>query len=338
MYIYRNGVEVKWVQKAVGLPLSISGTTTEGGSGTWTCVLPSFKAQYFENIELEDGYTLESVDSNNKPIYVAIGNSITQGVGQTANATPFTYAWQVAEALGYELYNFAVGGSKVNTQVLDNFEGLNPSLVTVLWGYNDVYYSKLDLSSTLDKYDTLMTELVERYPSAKIVAIEQTYTTTTGSATIPANTISRLRTEERSILDRLSATHGNLLIVNGLDYTDASQLTGPVHLNDDGAKSLADGLISEIKNFKPVSVSDYKQKIASKNSLISLDNGFIKATVHTKNVAILSLVNLQGKIVRESSFSTGSEIKLGTSELPHGVYIARLIVNKKMVDTLQLIF
>ncbi len=247
--LYENGVEVKNSQGGAGLSLSITQTASSNGSNIWTCILPAFKAQYFTNIELDDGYTLESLSSSNKPVYVVIGNSITHGVGQTANATTFGYAWQVAESLGYELYNLAVGGSKINTQILDNLSGISPSLITVLWGYIDVN-SPWDLSLAMAKYDTLMTTLVQTYPNTKIVAIEQTYTTTTTGSQVPENTISRLRTEQKAIIESLQASYKNMFIVSGQNYTDASSLSDAVHLKDEGAKSLADGLISEIPTFK----------------------------------------------------------------------------------------
>lgn len=302
--LYENGVEAETSQGAVGLSLSISGSASSSGINTWTCILPAFKAQFLNNIELEDGYTLESPDFSSKPVYVAIGNSITHGVGQTANTTTLGYAWQVAEALGYELYNFAVGGSKINTQILDNFTGISPDLVSVLWGYNDVN-SPWDLSQAMAKFDTLMTSLVQAYPNTKIVAIEQTYTTTTTGSQVPENSIERLRTEELAILEKLQLTHKNLFIVNGLDYTDATSLSDAVHLNDQGAKDLANGLIAEIPTFKlddydplksdtTVFRSEYEKvgdtlfTIPAFKSLIADSSDLLNVTVSTSGNVIVS--------------------------------------------------
>jgi hypothetical protein len=246
--LMRDGVEVNSVAGGPDVALSISGTTTEIGEALWTCILPGFKTQYFTGIELDNNFTLISLDADTRPVYVAIGNSITHGAGQTTTTGNLSYPYLVANNLGYQLYNMGVGGSKINTQILDNLTGITPDLVTILWGYNDVN-TTTDIALLMKRYDTLITQLVKTYPNAKIVAIEQTYTTTTTGKELAANTIARLRSEQLSILQTIQESNSNLFIVNGLDYTDENSLADVVHLNDDGASSLATGLISEIPTF-----------------------------------------------------------------------------------------
>ena len=45
-------------------------------------VLPSWHGIDFLGLELADGYTLEINENLNRPVYVAIGDSISHGTGQ----------------------------------------------------------------------------------------------------------------------------------------------------------------------------------------------------------------------------------------------------------------
>lgn len=251
MALYKDGELVITNQQAAGSAISeISASNKEGNSVLWTCVLPTFKTHYFTGVELDEGYELEVVQSEKKPIYVAVGNSITHGVGQTSYAGYLTYPWLVAKAKNYELYNFAVGGSKINTQLLDNFETITPDVISVLWGYNDVMFSSDDMGLTLERYDSLLTSLLKSFPEARVIAIELTYTTSSEGKT-PGKNIERFRTEQKAVIDRLKKQFDNLISIKGLDYSDADGLKDAVHLNDDGAARLAQGIVAVLDSIVP---------------------------------------------------------------------------------------
>lgn len=238
VYLYKNGADTyknTWGGKGQSLSPGDS-VSTDTALAIWTCILPPFKAQYFEGIELADGFSLLPMEEKSKPVYVAIGNSITHGTGNEG-ATRNTYPWKIAKALNYELYNFAVGASGINTKVLDNLDGLNPDLITVLWGYND----RNRLNQAMPRFDTLITRLVTEHPTSVITVIGQTYTTTTTN-------IAELRNRELEIVEKLQEQHDNLFYIAGDSYTEWEDVkVDGIHLTPDGATSLATGLISELR-------------------------------------------------------------------------------------------
>lgn len=213
----------------------------------WEITFPTFSTVEFLKLEILNGFSLEPI-SKDKPVYVAIGNSITHGAGIDSFSTRKTYPHIIADSLDYELYNWGIGGSKVYDGVLDNFStGLTPNLITVLWGYNDVHYSGHDSyldATTFPKYETLLSTLAQDFPDACIMAILSTYTRTPENT--PIRTIDSLRSGQLEILNDLQQTYSNINYMNGWDYTDDAGLNDDVHLNIHGNKDLAHGVIEEL--------------------------------------------------------------------------------------------
>jgi hypothetical protein len=318
MTLYRNGIQVQTLQ-LFNSPggSTISATSTDGLEAVWTCVMPSFNPQYFMGIDIDENEKLLELDVENKPIYVAIGNSITHGVGQSGSAGNLSYPYLVAKDLGAMLYNFGIGGSKFNTDVLENLDGLVPDVITVLWGYNNVVYLTDDLSTSLVEYDSLMTRLVQNYPNAKVVAIEQTYTSSTVGKNNTSNTIADLRMGQKVILERLMDLHNNLQIINGLDYTDANSLADVVHLNDAGAEALAKGIISELE-LKLDSVIEELGSDKRGPILIPVVDGVL---IDTQEPTSVSILDFSGSLIQ--SFDIVSHKVIGPGLKP-GQYIIRV--------------
>ena len=145
-------------------------------------------------------------------MYIAIGNSITHGMGINSYSTRLTYPYILADSLGYELYNWGIGGSKIYDGVLSNFStGLEPDLVSILWGYNDVHYSGSDAylaNNSFPQYETILTTLLNDYPNACVLAILPTYTTNPTNTT--ARTIDSLKNGQLEIIQQLQESYSNL--------------------------------------------------------------------------------------------------------------------------------
>lgn len=215
----------------------------------WKLVMPTYTQINLKSIDVENGYAIESINCNDKPIYVAIGNSITMGVGLVGNESRDAYSRFIADSLGYELYNWGIGGSKVHDTLFTNLRNstLKPDLITVLWGYNDVHYSSNDNhfnTSTFPKYENLLTSILENYPNSCVMAILPTFTN--NPVNTAQRTISNLESGQLSIINSLQLTYPNLYYLKGTDYTSSISLADDVHLNNDGNKSLAKGVISEL--------------------------------------------------------------------------------------------
>ncbi|MCF7569349.1 SGNH/GDSL hydrolase family protein [Sabulilitoribacter arenilitoris] len=221
----------------------------------WEVYLPSFSGVKFLGMELTNDYTLYDLPVEDKPLYMAIGNSITHGTGQSG--TIDTYPYRVAESLGFRLINLATGGSRISTSTLRNFNDVSPRLITILWGYNDVNQKK-PLLDVMPVYDSLVSSLCSKYPQADIYCILQTFTTKVVGTRNDDNRIDSLRSWTRSTVENLQKTHSNLYLIDGADYViSEADLNDKVHLNNQGAKKLAVGIVTEYNaNIRKQSVND----------------------------------------------------------------------------------
>jgi len=227
--------------------ISLSNST--GGSVEWKLMMPTYTQINLKSIAIENGHTLESINCNSKPVYLAIGNSITMGVGLTENESRDSYSRVIADSLDYELYNWGIGGSKVHDTVYSNLtnSSLTPTLITVLWGYNDVHYSTSDdhfTNSTFPKYESLLSSILQNYPNACVMAILPTYTSDPTNTT--TRTIPNLEAGQLNIITNLQLTYPKLDYMVGSAYTSAASLADVVHLNNSGNIALANGLIGEL--------------------------------------------------------------------------------------------
>lgn len=255
--IFRDGVLVDEVRNRSLDPAYVEFPMENltGGVVEWVITLPAGSAAELIKFEILDGYSLEPVPANDKSVYVAIGNSITQGVGTVYFHSNHTWPWIVADSLNYQLHNFAIGGSSVTDEVLTNFDGtITPDLISVLWGYNDVHYNEgwnanVLEDKTFPKYRALLEGLLTRFPDACIMALLQTHTTNMEHGTHSATrTIEILRTRQLEIIEDLKLTYSNLEYFDGepsTNFPEALNPPDPVHLTIAGNRALAEAFINE---------------------------------------------------------------------------------------------
>lgn len=124
---------------------------------TWEITPSLMNAVKLTSIEIENVKELLSTNLPAKPQYFAIGNSITQGVGQ-GNAGYLSYPFVFGRKMGYETYNLGVGGSKVSWKVASELQNQRADLITVLWGYNDWYF----VGESAENYRTYLLELINK--------------------------------------------------------------------------------------------------------------------------------------------------------------------------------
>lgn len=293
-------------------------SNSSGQSAEWKITLPTFSVIEFLNLELLTGFSLETVQNTNKPAYIAIGNSITHGRGINSNSTRFTYPWLIADSLGYELYNWGIGGSKVYDGILDNFStGIQPNLVTILWGYNDVHIQGFPdhfQTSTFPKYETLVETIAKDYPNACVMLILPTYSTNPINTTY--QTIDSLQSGQINIIKKLQAKYNNINYLFGTNYTDANGLNDVVHLNESGNNSLAMGVISKL----PCSIvtSEDQSYIRSKYTSLLFPNP-TKNWLFWKNQNTYSLYDISGKLL-----ANGEGKKVNLQGFKNGFYILQI--------------
>jgi hypothetical protein len=243
--VYKNKQFNGYITNTYQLNLS-SGTTD---TVTWEIVLPILHGVHFTGIELESGHTLLEPTIENKKKYIAIGNSITHGTGQTNAASDATYAYLFAKAMNWELYNLAVGGSRIHEQIAEETKGLDVHAISILWGYNDWIQGREIVASVMPRYRLLLTNLRKYHPNAYIYCIMPTYTTSLKPNSGNDAPIDTLRNTERRVVRELITQGDNrLVIVEGGNINNSSDLSDPVHLNNQGARKLSDYLISTARN------------------------------------------------------------------------------------------
>ncbi len=140
----------------------------------WEIVLPTFCGVDFTGIEIDGNSDLNKIKQEQKPVYVAIGNSITHGVGQNG-AGFLTYPFLLAQNKNWVLYNLAVGGSKISWPVARLIENKKVDVITILWGYND-WNSTFTIENEIKPYyKKLITKLRKIQPDAKIYCINKCF-------------------------------------------------------------------------------------------------------------------------------------------------------------------
>ncbi len=308
--IYKNG---KYHSSEQGFDIELS--NPEGLSTEWKITLPTYSTIEFLKLEIIDSFTLETVTNTNKPVYIAIGNSITQGTGISAHSTKLGYPFIVADSLGYELYNWAIGGSKVYDGILSNLStSISPSLVTILWGYNDLHYSTDDSyfqNNTFPQYEKILETFAQNYPDACIMAVLPTITTNPTNGTI--RTIDSLQAGQLEIIKLLQSTYSNISYMYGSDYTDISGLNDAVHLNEYGNSTLANGIINELPCGAPTRISE-----STINSL-SIHPNPTSNIIRWKTIENFQLLDVNGKLLLEGK---GNSINIST--LANGVYFLQI--------------
>ncbi len=205
---------------------------------------------HFLGLEIDDKSELCKLKRKSKPVYVAYGDSVTHGTGQ--KNTSETYAYQLAEKMGYELFNTAVGGAKTSTvmaeMIRDDFKKID--MITVLIGYNDYNGKGISTEEYTKRYTNILNIFREKHPDTKIYCISMTYTTQTNSKTsqIPADDFRKVVREV--VAKRQENGDKNLFLIKGEDITTKANLKDKVHFSVQGAHDFAEALFSEIEKTK----------------------------------------------------------------------------------------
>ena len=142
-------------------------------------VLPSLCNVSLTKFEILDNFELISFIPYHKSTYLAFGNSITHGVGQ-GSASYLTYPYILAKKTNMDLYNLAVGESKISPAIsLQSKEIKQADLITVLLGYNDLMFNDKSVDKYISDYKKFIQTIRLYHPNAEIFCISLTYTRNT---------------------------------------------------------------------------------------------------------------------------------------------------------------
>jgi acyl-CoA thioesterase I len=131
-----------------------------------------FNGVDLSKVQINRDYSLEGGRGDKKIKYVSLGDSLTYGVGVKSHNETFPYL--IAEGLldnyqGVEVYNLGVPGART-ADLLNHQTGqalsLNPDLVTILIGINDVHNV-----TNIDDFEKDLKEVVQKLKTNKNLKI-----------------------------------------------------------------------------------------------------------------------------------------------------------------------
>lgn len=252
--IYENDVFIKNEKFSAKQPeISLKfNSQDQDNISEYKIVLPSLANLAFESLKITENSQLLPIKSKRKAKYIAIGDSISHGVGQ-GSATYLTYPFQVAQALELELFNLAVGGAQVSpptAAMLKDFD--NIELITVLVGYNDWNAPNPDLNEFKSKYNQMIDTLLTQHPTSDIYCITPLFTkrTTSKNSKLPIqayrNVIADIvKEKQKNISNRITLIEGDK--ITSIENLRTDNLSDPVHLGVKGAKLFSQELIKIIQ-------------------------------------------------------------------------------------------
>ncbi len=243
--VYRDGELLGNQNIKSGLKL-----TSESDDMThWKIYMPVMYSLRFEGLRVDKQAKFEKLKPIKSPIYVAIGDSISHGVGQTNLGSDSTYPALLAKIKGWELYNLAVGGSSISPAIAEDLREQKIDVITILWGYNDWCFRSEPYDDVKRRYEELITRLRADHPSTKIYAIVPTFSISEASRKRGSEaTLEGIRVLQRSVVENLiKRGDKRLYLIDGESLTTKDDLNDNVHLNADGARNFAEKLSKVIK-------------------------------------------------------------------------------------------
>gem|GEM_PF-2309742 len=306
---------------------------TGGGEHTYTLVLPVLSTPAFAGLLLTGGSgALSAVPEEEKPVYVAYGNSITHGQGQFTGDQ--TWPWILAKEMGWKLYNLAVGGSTTSVPMAHMIarEITQPvDYLTILIGFNDAVWLEIDTATYRQRLTAFIDTVRQGHPETEIFVIGQTYTERTEDKDGNPLDFDDWRKVQHEVVEAFRAGgDGKIHYIDGSLFTDHDDLKAPptdvVHLSVAGARHLGTALADTLTNL--LESSSVRQTRDPAGQLILFPNpttGRITLTGFDTAIPEISLFTLTGQKVFDMGEAgerwSGYSLTLDLSHLPGGIYL-----------------
>lgn len=218
-------------------------TAPRSGMHDYTVVFPIMYSVDFCGIRVGTYSSTRKARTSFKPVYVAIGDSITHGTGQVQHGSQISYPYIIAENHGWNLYNLAVGGSKITPKVACELEDIKVDVITIMWGYNDWNQTKGDLQEISRRYHDLLENLTAVQPRAEIWCI---LPSTARNEVKPgySGSLPDVREAERTVIEEFMKTRAgkHLHIIEGNAHSTGNDLVDGVHFSNEGAGRFAEAI------------------------------------------------------------------------------------------------
>ena len=238
-----SNVELPQDYTEISLPAGRVEKSFELGKGekTVTVYLPWNGRLKLESISVDDGAGVEAVKPAKR--ILVFGDSITQGYDAVRPSNH--YAVKLADALGAEMINKAIGGEEFLPALVTAGEDGEFDYITAAYGTND--WSHGSREKLLECCRGFYFELSKRFPNSKIFAIGPIWRKDL-DADKPYGRFSQL------IEDVEGCTKGlpNVTFINGFDFVPKDEKYYAdlrLHPNDDGFAHYFENLYKEIKKY-----------------------------------------------------------------------------------------
>lgn len=237
------------------LQFTVEAPSGSGGPVTYTVILPSLHGVDLTGIELLKGYSLEMPETDNRPVYAVIGNSIAHGTGHQS-ASFRTWPFILAAEQGWQLYNLAVAGARSGWPVATLMRGKKVDFITVSTGFNDWMWDNKTLDVKKTQYGALLDSLRALQPDAVIFCLTPIQTTQTSPNLGAAFTLADLRGAISEVVTTRSEDDPRLNLIHGDSISAVSMLMDGIHLSAAGARQFALNLSEKISETTATSLHE----------------------------------------------------------------------------------
>ncbi len=241
------------------LPASIGSDTTIGRATfllatqsrrvphSYSIIWPYATQVAFNGLQIEggDSHLLAPPPTRPSRLYVAYGDSITQGY--VSSGTVHTYPDEVARKKHWSVINMGFGGETTVPSDGTAVGALHGSIVTVAIGVNDWGTSK-PLNTFISDYKGLLDAIRALQPQVPVYCLTPIWTTFDGLTNSQGLLIQDIRHAIAAIVQQRMATDPNLHLIDGLALVpnQSQYFVDGVHPNDAGFAFYAANLAAKL--------------------------------------------------------------------------------------------
>ena len=249
--VYKDGnllkdYRLKSAKKTVATQIHIQ--SLDGKKHHYRIMLPATMAVRITRLEIDKGAKLSKVQLPSKPVYIAMGDSITHGSAGLDGISTYSYPYLLASNLGYDLYNLGIAAGRVSPRLgtmLKDWEEIG--FITLLIGYNDLSWAGIPKVNYLNFYSELLQNIRRSHPDTPLFCITLTFTTLKKSPKTGI-TPEEYREIVRALVKKFQDQGDkNIHLIEGETLNDITGLLYSVHLNIKGNQEVAQKLGEIIK-------------------------------------------------------------------------------------------
>ncbi len=177
------------------------------GRKTVRLVFPWSVTPTVRAVTLDDGASVEPTPA--RDVMLFFGDSITHGYDALRPSE--TYACRIADRLGMDMVNKAIGGEVFFPELLEAADDLDPRYIAVAYGTNDWF--KTDFTVFEKNCRRFYARLAEKYPRATIFALAPIWRKDHADIH-PFGDFARVR----EVIFDAAARQGNIIPLDGYDF------------------------------------------------------------------------------------------------------------------------